>query len=380
MTDERDPSSDPPRRIAFVITRSDVIGGAQLHVFELARALQAAGHAITVLSGEGVFVDKLRAVGVPVWPIPELIREIDPPTDARATAKLALALRAFAPDLISTHSTKAGWLGRVAGKALRVPVLVTAHGWLVSPGKLAPQQRVAKLAEQLTAPLAERILCVSHYDRRLALEHHIAPAERLRVVHNALPELREVPLAEPERTPPRIVMVARFEEPKDPATAIAALARVRQLDWTCELIGDGPLRPLVERALAEHALSERVTLAGTRDDVPLRLAAAQLFMLITKREGFPISILEAMRAGLPVVASDVGGIAEAVVDGQTGSLVAPQQPERLADALEPLLCDPALRRRWGQAGRARFGEEFEFQTHLRRVWAVYRECMRRDDD
>jgi glycosyltransferase involved in cell wall biosynthesis len=125
-------------------------------------------------------------------------------------------------------------------------------------------------------------------------------------------------------------------------------------------------------------LVERVTLAGTRDDVPQRLAGAQLFMLITKREGFPIAILEAMRAGLPVVASDVGGIAEALVDGQTGSLVRPEQPEQLAAALAPLLRDPALRRRWGQAGRARFGEEFEFQTHLRRVWAVYWECMRGD--
>lgn len=378
MTDEREPSGDPTRRIAFVITRSDVIGGAQLHVFELSRALQAAGHVVTVMSGEGVFIDKLRGVGVPVWPVPELIREIDPATDARATAKLTLALRAFAPDLISTHSTKAGWLARVAGKLLRVPVLVTAHGWLVSPGRLTPQQRVAKLAEQLTAPLADRILCVSDYDRRLALEHHIAPASKLRVVHNALPELREVPLAAPERSPPRIVMVARFEEPKDPLTAIAALARVRELDWTCELIGDGPLRPLVERALVEHDLVERVTLAGTRDDVPQRLADAQLFMLITKREGFPIAILEAMRAGLPVVASDVGGIAEAVVEGQTGRLVAPAHPDRLAAALEPLLRDAALRRRWGQAGRARFGEEFEFHTHLRRVWAVYWSCMRGD--
>lgn len=378
MTDEREPSRDPPRRIAFVITRSDVIGGAQLHVFELARALQAAGHVVTVMSGEGVFIDKLRGVGVPVWPVPELIREIDPATDARATAKLTLALRAFAPDLISTHSTKAGWLARVAGKLLRVPVLVTAHGWLVSPGRLTPQQRVAKLAEQLTAPLADRILCVSDYDRRLALEHHIAPASQLCVVHNALPELREVPLAAPERSPPRLVMVARFEEPKDPLTAIAALARVRELDWTCELIGDGPLRPLVERALVEHALVERVTLAGTRDDVPQRLADAQLFMLITKREGFPIAILEAMRAGLPVVASDVGGIAEAVVEGHTGSLVAPAQPDRLAAVLEPLLRDAALRRRWGQAGRARFAEEFEFHTHLRRVWAVYWACMHGD--
>lgn len=375
MSDERDPSRDPPRRIAFVITRSDVIGGAQLHVFELARALQAAGHVVTVMTGEGVFVDKLRAIGVPVWPVPELIRAIDPPTDLRATAKLALALRAFQPDLISTHSTKAGWLARFVGKALGVPVLVTAHGWLVEPGKLAPWQRVAKLAEQLTAPLADRILCVSEYDRRIALEHHIASASKLRVVHNALPQGDASP-SDPGRAPPHLVMVARLEAPKDPLTALAALARLRALDWTCELIGDGPLRPEVERAIGEQGLADRVALLGTRDDVPARLAAAQVFMLITKREGFPISILEAMRAGLPVVASDVGGIAEAVVDGHTGALVEASRPDALADALAPLLRDAELRRRWGQAGRARFGQQFEFANHLRRIWAVYCECMK----
>jgi len=370
---EREPSRDPPQRIAFVITRSDVIGGAQLHVFELARALRAAGHHVTVMTGEGPFVDKLRAVGVPVWPVPELIRAIDPITDARAVARLHLALRAFNPDLISTHSTKAGWLGRVVGKLLGVPVLVTAHGWLLEPGRLEPWQRVAKLAERASAPLADAILCVSEYDRKLALQHRIAPAAKLRMVHNALPEGPEFPLADPSRSPAKLIMVARFEAPKDPLTALAALARLRALDWSCELIGDGPMRPEVERAIADADLRDRVQLAGTRDDVPVRLAEAQLFMLITRREGFPIAVLEAMRAGLPVVASDVGGIAEALSDGETGALVRPGDPEALADALAPLLRDPALRLQQGRAGRQRFLAEFAFATHLRRIWAVYAE-------
>ncbi|MFV8751677.1 glycosyltransferase family 4 protein [Nannocystaceae bacterium ST9] len=373
---EREPSSDPPRRIAFVITRSDVIGGAQLHVFELAKALHALGHQVTVMTGEGPFVDKLRAVGVPVWPVPELIRAIDPITDARAIAKLYTALLAFNPDLISTHSTKAGWLARAVGKTLGVPVLVTAHGWLLEQGRLAAWQRVAKLAEQTTAPLADVILCVSNYDRELALRHRIAPAAKLRVVHNALPEA-DAPQADPGRSPPKLVMVARFEEPKDPLTAIAALARLRALEWTCELIGDGPMRPQVERAIAEQGLADRIVLAGTRDDVPQRLAEAQVFMLITRREGFPISILEAMRAGLPVVASAVGGIAEAVVEGETGALVEAGDPAALAGALEPLLRDAGLRTKLGQAGRRRFVAEFEFATHLRRIWAIYAELCER---
>jgi glycosyltransferase involved in cell wall biosynthesis len=192
------------------------------------------------------------------------------------------------------------------------------------------------------------------------------------MVHNALPDT-EVALADPEVSPAKLVMVARFEPPKDPLTAIAALARLRALDWSCELIGDGPMRPEVERAIAEQDLGDRIQLSGTRDDVPARLAAAQLFMLITRREGFPIAVLEAMRAGLPVVASDVGGIAEAVVEGETGSLVRPGDPAALVDALTPLLRDPKLRSQQGRAGRRRFVDEFGFATHLRRIWAVYAE-------
>jgi len=94
---------------------------------------------------------------------------------------------------------------------------------------------------------------------------------------------------------------------------------------------------------------------------------------VTRREGFPIAVLEAMRAGLPVVASDVGGIAEALSDGETGALVRPGDPEALADALAPLLRDPALRLQQGRAGRQRFLAEFAFATHLRRIWAVYAE-------
>src|SRR5690606_10023317 len=127
-----------------------------------------------------------------------------------------------------------------------------------------------------------------------------------------------------------------LEPPKDPLTAIAALARLRELDWRCEFIGDGPLRPEVEAALRGSGIEDRVELLGARDDVPERLAAAQLFLLSSRREGFPVSVLEAMRAGLPVVASDVGGIGEALTPG-CGSLVEPGSAAVLADALAPLI-------------------------------------------
>jgi glycosyltransferase involved in cell wall biosynthesis len=372
---ERDPRADPPRRIAFVITRSDAVGGAQIAVLELARALQEAGQLVRVfVGGEGPYVARLHEAGVPVTTIPAMIRDLDPRAELLAVAQLFTALRRFEPELISTHSSKAGILGRVLGLGLAVPVVVTAHGWLLTPGQLSPRQQLIRLAELGTAPLARRLIAVSEHDRRIALEHRVMPASKIAVVHNALPDVGASLRAEPSRTPPRIIMVARLEAPKDPLTAVAALARLRELDWRCELIGDGPLRPELETALRAARIDDRVDLLGARDDVPERLAAAQIFMLATCREGFPLSVLEAMRAGLPVVASDVGGIGEAITL-ECGALVEPSSAAALATALAPLIRDPELRRRQGAAGRARFLAEFQFDVHVRRAWAVYADAI-----
>ena len=374
---ERDPSSDPPRRIAFVVTRSDAVGGAQICVLELARALQAAGHIVRVfVGGEGPYVARLREAGVPVTTIPSMIRDVDPRAELRASVELFTALRRFAPELISTHSSKAGILGRVLGLGLRVPVIVTAHGWLLTPGKLSARQQLIRLAEAGTGPLARKLIAVSEHDRAIAIEHRVMPASKIAVVQNALPDVDATLLAEPERAPPRIIMVARLEPPKDPLTVVAALARLGALDWRCELIGEGPLRGEVELALERAGLAERVDLLGARDDVPVRLAQAQISMLITRREGFPLAVLEAMRAGLPVIASDVGGIGEAVRP-DVGALVRAGSAPALADALAPLIRDPQRRKQQGAAARARFLAEFQFDVHVRRAWAVYAEAIER---
>lgn len=363
--------------MAFVLTRSGPIGGAQLHVLELACGLQRAGHEVMVfVGGEGPLVERLRQRSVPVWPIADLVREIHPIRDLRALAQLRRAIADFGPDLVTTHSSKAGWLGRAVAAALRIPVIFVVHGWLFRAGELSPYEQVTRVVEWCAAPLAERLLAVCRYDRDIGVERGISSSAHFSVVHNGIPDLPPGQLrADPRRGPPRIVMVSRFAYPKDPVTVIRALAQLRELDWEFELIGDGPDRPQVEAALRECSLGDRVKLMGTRNDVPERLAAAQLFVLVSMREGFPLSVLEAMRAGLPVVAASVGGISEAVEEGRSGHLVPPADPDALAAALRPLIEDAELRGRYGEAARARFEAEFEFEVHLRRTWAVYADVI-----
>jgi len=373
---ELDPAADTPRRVAFVITRSDAVGGSQIHVQLLASALIDAGHQAHVFVGEdGPWCRMLEADGVPFTSLRYLRRAIRPGVDTLGLLEMTRALRAYAPDLVTTHATKAGWLGRIAARSLGIPSVFTVHGWPLSPGRLAPARQVIRLAEQACAWGSGAMVFVSGYDRRVAQEHGIGLPHQRVVVHNALPDVPQTLRCKPTDAEPEVLMVARLDRPKDPLLAIDALAQLRALRWHFTLVGDGPLREQVQARISKHGLVDRVTLAGTVNDVPQRLARSHVFLLASRREGLPLSVLEAMRAALPVVSTDAGGVREAVADGETGFVVPRDDVACLADALRSLIVDPSLRARMGAAGRARYESDFSFEVHLRRTWAIYRRAM-----
>ena len=366
-----------PMRIAYVITRSDTIGGAHVHVRDLALCLLTRGQQVTVLvGGEGPFTQELTALGIPYRNLHYLVRPIRPGRDMRGLVELRRQLSALQPDLVSTHSSKAGWLGRLAAKSLGVPVVFTAHGWAFTEGVPEVERRLYALAERLASPFADCIITVSEYDRKLALRHRITSKDKLVTVHNGVPDVAVSLRARTERQPPRLVMVARFEPQKDHLTLLRAMAGLKDLPWELEFIGDGPLLEATRAEATRLGLGKRVRFLGARKDVPERLAEAQIFALISNWEGLPLTVLEAMRAGLPVVASNVGGVAEAVADGDTGFLVPRRNSGVLADRLCKLITDPALRRRLGVQGRIRYERDFTFDRMVDRTFAVYQEVLR----
>jgi len=362
--------------IVYVITRSDSIGGAHIHVRDLALNLLRAGHTVTVLvGGEGPFAAELAARGIPYRSLRYLVRPIRPGTDLRGLWELRAALAELKLDLVSAHSSKAGWLGRLAARSLGFPVVFTAHGWAFTEGVPEHKRKIYALAERLAAPFADRIITVSEYDRALALRYRIAPAHKLVTVHNGMPDVDPTLRACPEAEPVRIVMVARFEPQKDHTTLLCALVGLKDLAWELELIGDGPLLERVRAETGRLGLLERVCFLGARKDVAERLAKAQIFVLSSNWEGFPRSILEAMRAGLPVVASDVGGVREAVMEGETGFLVPRGDVGALRARLRQLIMNASLRVKMGQAGRKRFEEQFTFEHMFKKTLEVYEDVL-----
>jgi glycosyltransferase involved in cell wall biosynthesis len=360
-------------KIAYLVTRADPIGGAQIHVRDLTIAARDLGHEPSVITGgSGPFTDTLRAQGIATYSLRHLVAPIRPVADFRALGEIRDVLGQIRPDLLSTHSSKAGILGRLVGRSLEIPVIFTAHGWAFTPG--VPKLRAAlyQRIERMAGGLASRIITVSEFDRRLALMHGVASESQIITVHNGMPDIPAERRADPARSPVRLVMVARFELQKDHRTLLHTLGGLRQYSWELDLIGDGPLKGEIARLGESLGIANRIRFLGQVLDVEARLADAQAFLLISNWEGFPRSILEAMRAGLPVVASAVGGIEESVHDGESGFVVRRGDTEGLRSRIEQLLLDPGLRQRLGANGRNRYERDFTLARTVEETLAVYR--------
>jgi len=358
-------------KIAYLITRMDELGGAQIHVRDMAVWMKGQGHEVLVLTGSfGRTTDFLEEQGVKVYEIPDLERSIRPVKDWQAFNQIREILNAARPDLLSCHSSKAGLLGRFAAKAAKTKVIFTAHGWAFTDGVPNLQKRIYTALERIAGYFSDHIITVSEFDRDLALKHKIVPAHKITAIHNGMP-VRPSVMRTLREGPTRLLMVARIGPQKDHETLLRALVTVKDLDWTLDLIGGGDdteLRGLI----TELNLDERVLLQGEKSDVPEIMARdADLYLLISRWEGFPRSILEAMRANLPVIASRVGGVEEAIEEGNTGYMVAAGDIDNLAYTLRLVIPDKELQITLGNTGRERFERNFSFSAMMGKTLSVY---------
>jgi glycosyltransferase involved in cell wall biosynthesis/acetyltransferase-like isoleucine patch superfamily enzyme len=361
-------------KILYLITRAER-GGAQIHVADLLRA--SAGRLdVSVACGErdGYLAEEAKAQGVPYYWIPGLVQPINLWRDASALLQTVTLLRKIKPDLIHAHTSKAGFISRVAGKITNVPVVFTAHTWSFAAGISTKQRMISLPLERLAARVPGKIITVSEANRRMALDCGIANEFKMSTVWNGVPDTA---LRSDARGsgPVEIIMVARFAPQKNHELLLRALAQITAA-FHLSFVGDGPTQSRVQALCEELGLTPRVTFLGDRGDVAALLARAQIFALSTNWEGLPYSILEAMRAGLPVVATDVGGVHECVLPGETGYLCAPGSVESLRDNLHQLLGDSVLRQNLGKAGRRHYEQHFTLDAMANRTHEVYADTLR----
>jgi glycosyltransferase involved in cell wall biosynthesis len=350
--------ADAKPRVVILVTLAEV-GGAQTYVALLTEALRDRYDVVVGAWGPGPLIDAVRRAGGRFVPLRNVQRELHPVRDVLGLFELVRLLRRERPVIMHANSSKAGILGRVAAAIARVPVRIfTVHGWAYN----AYSGLAAKIylwSERLAAPLTTLTICVAERERTSGLAARTCRADRTVVQHNAVP----LPPAHdrPERTPPVLLSVGRLKAPKDFSTLLQALARLEEGTYKARIVGDGPEREQLEDEARALGLTGSLEFLGERNDIPAQIAGADLFVLASRSEGLPMSVLEAMAAGLPVVASSVGGVPEQV-DEETGRLVPPGDPAALAAALQELLADRELRLRLGRVGRARIEESFDLET------------------
>jgi glycosyltransferase involved in cell wall biosynthesis len=363
-------------KIVQFITRMDDVGGAQVHVLDLSLSLMKAGHEVIVLSmGSGPVTVELQKNGVRCEELLALQLKINPIQDWRALNELCNWLKKLKPDILAAHSSKAGMLGRLAGKICRVPTVFTAHGWAFSEGVPKRKSSVYRVLERYAGKISNGIITVSHYDYQLALKHRIVHESKMKTIHNSVPDVPESLRRNPSGAIPKLIMVARFASPKDHRQLLLALKSMKDLSWELDLVGDGPLLKDIKEMVARSSIANRVRFLGNRRDIPELLANSHLFVLISRHEGLPISVIEAMRAGLPIVASDVGGVKELIDEGRNGFLIPRNDAETLTERLKIMIEDPQLMQQMGQCSRTQYESHFLFEHMSDHTIQMYKKVL-----
>ncbi len=387
-------------RILEIITRL-VRGGAATHVLALSRALAARGHDLLLVSGpsfgpEGTLEAEVRAAGIALEILPDLVRDADPLRDLLAAATLhrTLARRRF--DVVHSHTSKAGVLGRWIARASGVPVVVhSPHGHVFEENARIPgvsdqpaMRALFYVIERLSSRIAHRTIALTGSERAALIRLRLALPDRLVVVPNGVSDhwLTQPVMDRPAARVrvglppgPWVGLVGRLAGEKGHTVAFeafAAVARARP-DARLAVVGDGPLRPFLEQLAAAPPLAGRVRFLGSRADVRDVYAALDLLVQASHYEAFGLAILEAMACGCPVVATAVGGVPEVVEHGATGLLVPPADPTALASAILAVLEDPAAAADRARVAQTQVARRFTVSQMADRIEAVYRETLDR---
>ena len=360
-------------RLVAHYTDTSEWGGAENAMLQLATALDRQHWRSVILyhpePGLGRLAKDAASAGIEVCPLPSL-------RGVSSLGRLAGASRLLCRRKIALVHAHLNWSlacsgGLLAAAAAALPVVATVHLW----GESAPHPLLRLIAR---ATVSHHIAVSGEIAQRLRCEYRL-PADRVTVVHNGvqLTPPHDIFLEAPldnGLSRPLVLTVARLESQKGLRYLVAAADQVPNATFL--IAGDGPERPVLEKQIAGLGLEARVTLLGHRSDVPALLACCDVFVLPSLHEGLPLAILEAMNSGVPVVATAVGGIPEAIRHEQTGLLVPAADPRALAAAVQRIIDEPRLSSRLSESARWEVSERFSIAAMARGAERVYAKALR----
>lgn len=352
-------------KIIQVITLSEPIGGAQMVLFNNTKAMVKDGHEVHIFVGkEGALTSRLKELKVNVTLIPSLNRQINLIEDVRCFYHVRKLLKNHNPDIVLSHSSKAGILVRLACLKTGIRNIFTVHGWSFTPGVSGFKRYIYLVIEKLMGKFSDHLIAVSKYDYNLALEYNIVPEYKIRVVYNGSPDLKDKNCSKKGGVV-SILMTARFSQQKDHLTLFKALQILKNEPIHVNLVGSGELYSKFVNLSKEMQLDDLITFHGGTDKMPYFLNKTDIFVLTSNFEGLPLSICEAMSVGIPILASDVGGVQEMVKNDYNGYLIPREDYKYLAEKLMDLVQDRSLLERLGDGSRKTYLEYFSIDQ----MWA-----------
>lgn len=375
------------KKVIFVITKS-VWGGAGKYVYDLATNLPTDCFDVAVAAGgSGSLFEKLRAAGVRTIHIPELDRDIHIGKDSRSFGTLLRLFLDEQPDIVHLNSPKVGGLGalaaRIAGFWLHKKMLIifTVHGWaFIEDRPLFWRIRIF-LASWTSAFLQDKIILINSRD--YAIAQRFIPHRKLCLIFNGINETNFLPREEARR-----FLSKRIQKPIHANTlvigAIAELTGNKGLDYLIDavkhknntgfkvlIIGDGEERKPLEQQIGNLHLETTIFLLGFVPDAAHYLSGMDIFVLPSTKEGLPYAVMEALTVGLPIIASNVGGIPDLISHNETGILAPPKNPEALAEAIQSLIQNPQQRMALGKRAREVVRTKFSLRAMLEQTQHLY---------
>jgi len=373
----------PAIRLAYLVDSMEV-GGSELNAIRTLERLDRSRFELSVvhMGADGPLTPRYEALQVPRAAIS--FKSFKHPSALRAGARLAGLLRRSRVEILHCHDVYSNIIGVPWARVARVPAVIASKRWQSLTPIFSRTVPVLEAANRLAMRLATRVLANGEVvARSLREEDRVLPA-RIKVIPNFLGDDAFEPYPPALRTARRAAagipadavvagVVARLWPVKDQATLLRAMAQLapRFPRLHVLLIGDGPSRAELVRLVLDLKVESRVHFAGRLPNSPNLHGLLDISVLPSLSEGFPNAVIEAMAAGTPVVATDVGGVREAVVDGETGCLIPPNNPAALADGLTTLLQNPDLAKSYSERGRHRARRLYEADSVLRSLMDWY---------
>ncbi|MDD4413223.1 MAG: glycosyltransferase family 4 protein [Oscillospiraceae bacterium] len=365
------------------VTQS-TIGGTLEYFKLLIPRLAEKGDEITVVCpSDGLMKMELEGMGIKVHII-EMVRKISIVRDARSICHLVRYIKSNDFDIIHTHSSKAGAIGRIAAFLCRTPCIYTAHGWAfsMSAGKL--KKMIYICIEKILALLCRRIVAISEFEHNIALQYRIAGSNKLKLISNGI-DVNKFAIKPKKNLMKKLLgikenvfvigMVGRLAPQKDPLTFVKAAKIIADSGYAAYfiLVGDGELRAEVEQKILDLGLSDQFLITGWVENVQDYTNIFDIGVLTSQWEGFGLVLAEYMANRVPVVASNVGGIPDVILDGETGKLVNPCDTLGFAAAIIDLLCNEDLKNKFITSGFERVNLLFSIQRVAQQHHELYME-------